>query len=97
MRPGDLALIYHTGQEKAAVGIARLDSEPYPDPKAQSPKLLVVDLVPLRRLERPVLLLQIKNDPAFAQHPLVRQGRLSVVPLTRTQWDKVLALAAAKG
>jgi predicted RNA-binding protein with PUA-like domain len=96
MQPGDMALIYHTGAEKAAVGIARIVSAPYPDPRADDSKLLVVDLVPVQRLQRPVTLSQIKADRTFAQHPLVRQGRLSVVPLTQTEWDRILSLATGK-
>ncbi|HWP02079.1 MAG TPA: EVE domain-containing protein [Gemmatimonadaceae bacterium] len=96
MQPGDTALIYHTGSEKAAVGIARIVSAPYPDPEGHDPKLLVVDLVPVQRLQHPVTLLQIKADRTFAQHPLVRQGRLSVVPLTQVEWDRIQKLASSK-
>src|SRR5687767_1852585 len=81
MRPGDDALIYHTGDEKAIVGLARVTKAAYPDPKANDPKLLVVELAPVRPLS-PVTLSAIKGDSAFRDSPLVRQGRLSVVPLT---------------
>ncbi|MGH7719992.1 MAG: EVE domain-containing protein [Gemmatimonadaceae bacterium] len=87
MQPGDDALIYHTGGEKAAVGLARVTKAAYPDPKATDPKLLVVDLAPVRKLSRPVTLHEIKSDPAFRDSPLVRQGRLSVVPLTDAQFS----------
>jgi predicted RNA-binding protein with PUA-like domain len=90
MRNGDHALLYHTGNEKAIVGVARIASDPYPDPKASDPKLAVVDVVPGRPLEHPVTLAAIKADPAFATLGLVRHSRLSVVPLLPTQWKRLL-------
>jgi predicted RNA-binding protein with PUA-like domain len=88
MKPGDDALIYHTGDEKAVVGLARVTKAAYPDPKAKDPKLLVVELAPVRRLTRSVTLQEIKADAAFRESPLVRQGRLSVVPLTEEQFGR---------
>jgi predicted RNA-binding protein with PUA-like domain len=93
MQPGDLALIYHTGDERQAVGLAEVTSRPYPDPQLGDPKLVVVDVRPLRRLVRPIALAAIKADPAFADFALVRQGRLSVVPVTPAQWAKLMAMA----
>ena len=93
MRPGDLALIYHTGDERQAVGLAEVTSAPYPDPKLGDPKLVVVDVRPLRRLPRPVTLAAVKADPAFAGFALVREGRLSVVPVSPEQWGRLMALA----
>ena len=93
MRPGDLALIYHTGDERQAVGLAEVTSAPYPDPKASDPKLVVVDIRSLRRLPQPVTLAAVKADPAFADFALVRQGRLSVVPATAAQWTRLLGMA----
>jgi predicted RNA-binding protein with PUA-like domain len=93
MQPGDLALIYHTGDERQAVGLAEITSAPYPDPQAGDPKLVVVDLRPLRRLPRPVTLAAVKADPEFADFALVRQGRLSVVPATDAQWARLLRMA----
>lgn len=93
MHPGDLALIYHTGDERQAVGLAEITSEPYPDPQQNDPKLVVVNLKPLRPLARPVTLTAIKANPAFADFALVRQGRLSVVPVSPTQWAMLLAMA----
>ncbi len=89
MKPGDDALIYHTGGEKAVVGLARVTKAAYPDPKAKDPKLLVVEITPVRRLPRPVTLQEIKAQPAFGQSPLVRQGRLSVVPLSDEQFARL--------
>jgi predicted RNA-binding protein with PUA-like domain len=92
MVPGDRVLIYHSGRERAAVGTARVAGHPRPDPAEA--RLVVVDLVPEGRLARPVGLTELKADPAFTGSPLVRQGRLSVVPLTADQWGRVLALAS---
>lgn len=89
MKPGDDAVIYHTGEEKTVVGLARVTKAAYPDPKANDPKLLVVDIAPVRRAVKPVTLKEIKADPAFRESPLVRQGRLSVVPLTEEQFRRI--------
>jgi predicted RNA-binding protein with PUA-like domain len=88
---GDRALVYHTGDEKAAVGDAELVSAAYDDPK--DPKLAVIDLRAGAPLARPVTLAQLKAEPLFADSPLVKQGRLSFVPLTDAQWKRVQALA----
>lgn len=92
-RRGDQALIYHTGDERRAVGLAEVTSDPYPDPRLGDPKLVVVDVRPLRALARPVGLAAIKADPFFAEFALVRQGRLSVVPVSDEQWARLLAIA----
>ena len=92
MKAGDLAFVYHTGDVKAAVGVAEVTRAAYPDPKFKGGKLLVVDLKPVRRLSAEVSLATIKAMPLFAESPLVRQGRLSVVPLTKPQWDAILKL-----
>lgn len=97
MRSGDEALIYHTGDERQAVGLAQVVSDPYPDPKQSDPRLIVVDVVPLRALPHPVSLNAIKSDPFFADFALVRQGRLSVVPVTAAQWERLLAMAEGRG
>ena len=95
-RQGDLVVVYHTGDEKAAVGIAELVSGPYVDPKARDARLWVFDLAPRKRLAQPVTLATIKSTAAFATSPLVKQGRLSVVPLDDAQWKAILALAKTK-
>jgi predicted RNA-binding protein with PUA-like domain len=92
MRPGDEALIYHTGEEKAVVGIARVTGEPRPDPQAKDPRLTVVDPKAVGRLPHPVTLATIKADPAFADLALVRIGRLSVMPATAAQYRRLLKL-----
>src|SRR5688572_18314847 len=77
MKKGDLALIYHTGGERQAVGIAQITSAPYPDPKEDDEKLAVVDLKPVKPLKNPVPLDVIKSDPAFTGWDLLRISRLS--------------------
>jgi predicted RNA-binding protein with PUA-like domain len=91
MLEGDDAFIYHTGNEKAVVGLARVASAPYPDPK--NPKLVVVDVEPVKPLPRTVPLAEIKAEPAFAELGLVRVPRLSVVPVEPAQWKRLLAMA----
>ncbi len=92
MRKGDAVLIYHTGDEKAAVGLAEVASEPYADPKATDPRMAVVDLKAGDRLPRPVPLSAIKAEPALKDLALVRMPRLSVVPADAAQWKKLMAL-----
>lgn len=93
MRPGDAVMIYHTGDEKAVVGLAEVASEPYADPGDKAGKLYVVDLRAGRRLARPVTLAAIRAEAAFKDLALVRQPRLSVVPLAESQWQRLLALS----
>ena len=92
MRRGDEALIYHSGDERAIVGIARAASDPYPDPKLLDPKRVVIDLVPVRALGLPVPLSRIKADKRFADFGLVRISRLSVMPVSAAQWKAILSL-----
>lgn len=86
MKQGDRLVVYHTGDVKAAVGTARVVREAYPDPKAKDDRLVVVDLEPEGRLPKPVSLAEIRALPAFRDSSLLRQGRLSVVPLDAAQW-----------
>lgn len=94
MQPDDQAMMYHTGDERAMVGIARITTAAYPDPALDNPKLVVVDVAPVQALSQPVTLAQIKAEPLFADSPLVRQGRLSVVPCTAEQWQWLLERSA---
>jgi len=96
MQPGDLALIYHTGDQRQAVGLAEITSAPYADPQAGDPKLVVVDIRPLRPLPQPIPLAAVKADPEFADFGLVRLGRLSVVPVTPAHWGKLLGMAGER-
>jgi predicted RNA-binding protein with PUA-like domain len=93
MLEGDDALIYHTGNEKSLIGLARIASAPYPDPSSEDPKMVVVDVEAGKALPRPVSLAQIKADPAFKDLGLVRMSRLSVVPVEPDQWKRLLAMA----
>lgn len=93
MKKGDLALIYHTGNEKAAVGVAEIASEPYPDPKDPTGKATVIDLKPKKKLAHPVSLATIKADDAFAGFDLLRIGRLSVVPVPDAMWKRLETLS----
>lgn len=96
MKAGDQALIYHTGNERAAVGIAKITKGPYPDPKENDPKLVVVDLESGKALGRPVTLDEIKADKTFAGWDLLRIGRLSVVPTPKLMWDRIIEMSKEK-
>ena len=85
-KAGDLALVYHTGGEKAAVGICEIVKPAYGEPP-------VVDVKAREKLGKPVTLATLKADPAFSESPLVRQGRLSFVPISEKQWARVLHLS----
>jgi predicted RNA-binding protein with PUA-like domain len=89
---GDRALVYHTGGERAAVGIARVTSDPYPDPRGDDPRLVVFDVEPERRLPEPVTLAAVKAEPAFEGFDLVRLPRLSVMPVPPEHWRRLLKM-----
>jgi predicted RNA-binding protein with PUA-like domain len=93
MKKGDSALIYHTGTERSAVGVAEILSDPYPDPKLDDPKLVVVKLGVKKKLPRPVELTEFRADPAFAGWDLLRISRLSVVPVPPAMWKRIQSLA----
>ena len=93
MRGGDRALIYHTGEERAVVGEARILSDPYPDPKQKNPRLVVVDLAAKGKLARPVSLDEIRKQAALKDFDLVRLPRLSVMPVSESQWSAIMSLA----
>jgi len=93
MKKGDSAIIYHTGDERAAVGIAQITSAPHPDPTEDDEKLAVVELKPKKKLKRPVTLDEFKADKAFAGWDLLRIGRLSVVPVPEKMWDRLIELS----
>jgi predicted RNA-binding protein with PUA-like domain len=95
MAPGDRVLVYHSGADRQIVGVALVVSAPYPDPTADDPRWVVVDLEPLRPLPRPVTLASVKADAALAETGLVRQSRLSVMPLDEAQFERVLELGGA--
>jgi predicted RNA-binding protein with PUA-like domain len=88
---GDTALIYHTGGEKAVVGLAEILGPAYADP--DNPKLAIVDIAAGARLVSPVTLTALKSERLFAESPLVRQGRLSFVPISDSQFRRIMALS----
>jgi predicted RNA-binding protein with PUA-like domain len=93
MNKGDLAFVYHTGDEKAIVGIAQVASVPYPDPKQTNEKLVVIELKAQEKLKKPVTLASVKARREFAQFDLVRLPRLSVMPVSPGQWQELLAMS----
>jgi predicted RNA-binding protein with PUA-like domain len=92
-QPGEVCVIYHTGDEKQAIGLATVERTAYPDPNQQDDKLVVIDVRAGQRLPRPVKLEQMRADPRFADSPLLRMSRLSVVPLTDEQYAAILELS----
>ena len=92
MKRGDLVLFYHSVSEKQVVGIARVVREHYPDPTSGDDRWVVVDLVPEAALPEPVPLAAIKNDERLSEIALVRQARLSVMPLKKEAFDAIVEL-----
>lgn len=97
MKKGDRAIIYHTGTERAAVAIAEVAGNPYPDPNEDDAKRVVVDIQFKSMLDSPVTLEQIKADKAFAGWDLLRIGRLSVVPTPDEVWNRLIELSKSGG
>jgi predicted RNA-binding protein with PUA-like domain len=95
IKRGDRIFYYHTGKQKAVVAVAKAASDAYPDPKDASGRLFVVDVVPEKALARPVTLAEIKADASFADFPLVRMSRLSVMPVTDVEWKRIETLSRA--
>lgn len=93
MTKGDDVMIYHTGDEKAVVGLGRVTRPAYADPKKSDPRLVVIEIEPVKRLAKPVSLSVIKAEKAFAALALVRQPRLSVAPIDEKLWSRLLDLA----
>jgi predicted RNA-binding protein with PUA-like domain len=93
IKNGDRILYYHSGDERAVVGIVKAVSDAYPDPEDVTGKYVAVDVAPVARLPRPVTLAEIKVDPAFKDFPLVRTGRLSVMPVTDAAWTRIERMA----
>lgn len=93
---GDEAFIYHTGKERRIVGVARIVKGPYGDPKKNNPKLVVVEIVPVRALRSPVTLDQIKTDPFFLKWDLIKYSRLSFMPVPDPIWERILMLSAGR-
>ncbi len=96
VRRGDLVLVYHTGDERAVVGLAKAASDPYPDPQQKDARLAVIDLQAKQKLPRPVPLDEIRKSSALKDFDLVRLPRLSVMPVSDNQWTTILAMAGKK-
>lgn len=95
VKKGDAIFYYHTGGEKAVVAVARAASDAYPDPADRSGKLYAVDVVPVKKLARPVTLAEIKAKPVFKDFPLVRISRLSVMPVSEKEWSEIEKMSAS--
>ncbi len=96
MKPGDLAFFYHSVKEKCIVGIARVISEPYPDPTAKDGDWVVVDVEPAFAFEEPVTLGKIKAEKSLAEMVLVKNSRLSVQPVRKAEFDRIAELGRKK-
>ncbi|MEP7305184.1 MAG: EVE domain-containing protein [Acidobacteriota bacterium] len=94
VKKGDRVFYYHTGTEKAIVGIATALGDAYADPDDASGKRAVVEIAPVKALRRPVTLADIKADAAFRDFALVRISRLSVMPVTDDEWARIEQLSA---
>jgi predicted RNA-binding protein with PUA-like domain len=92
VKKGDRIFFYHTGDQKAVVGIAKAADAAYPDPADKDGKLYAVDVVPVRKLAKPITLKAVKADKSFADFPLTRIPRLSVMPVSDDEWERMLAL-----
>ena len=97
VKKGDRIFYYHTGDEKAVVGIAKALGDAYPDPKDNTGKASVVDVAPVGKLARPVTLKEIKADARFKDFPLVRMSRLSVMPVSDVEWNRIEKLSEKAG
>ena len=93
VKKGDKIFFYHTGDEKSVVGICRAAGDAYPDPADKTGKLYAVDVEPVKKLPSPVTLAAVKGDPRFAQFPLTRIPRLSVMPVPADEWKWILEMS----
>jgi predicted RNA-binding protein with PUA-like domain len=96
MKNGDRAFFYHSGEDKAVVGIAEIVKEYYPDHTDESRKFGMVDVIPVAALPKPVTLVQIKAEPKLKDLALVRQSRLSVMPIDEKSWKLICAMGGGK-
>ncbi|MDE1842624.1 MAG: EVE domain-containing protein [Thaumarchaeota archaeon] len=89
-KKGDQAIFYHTGDERQAVGIVEMITDPYPNPKESEKRFIVFDVKFVKRLKRPVTLDEIKNDAKFKNWELVKNSRLSTMPVPKPLWDEII-------
>ena len=92
-KKGDMVFIYHTADEKQIIGIGEIISDSYSDPKSDNPRMAVFDIKPLKKLKRPVTLAEIKADKRFSEFRLVKESRLSVVPVPKDIWDDIIKIS----
>jgi len=90
MKKGDMALFYHTGDEKRIVGMIEITSNPFPNTKEEDERFVVVDVKPISRLKRPITLDEIKKDNKFKNWELLKISRLSVMPVPKNLWDEII-------
>jgi len=93
MKLGDLALFYHSQKEKAIVGIAQIVKEYYQDPTTDDTHWVAVDIAPVETFKKPVTLAQIKEDPQLKNIGLLKQSRLSVIPVTNEEYNEIIKLS----
>jgi predicted RNA-binding protein with PUA-like domain len=96
MKVGDRVLFYHSGKDKAVVGIAEVAKSAYADPTADDPQWVAVDLKPIKVLDTPVQLAAIRYDKRLSQLPLIRQSQLSVMPLTKDEFEAIVTMGKSK-
>ena len=96
MKNGDRVLFYHSGKDKAVVGLAEVVKSAYQDPTADDPQWVAVDLKPIKPFATPVLLAAIRYDKRLSQLPLIRQSQLSVMPLTKDEFDVIVTMGNSK-
>ena len=96
MKPGDKVLFYHSGKGKEVVGMAEVIKAAYPDPTADDPQWVAVDLKPLKALANSVQLAAIRYDKRLSQLPLIRQSQLSVMALTKDEFEVIVSMGSSK-
>jgi predicted RNA-binding protein with PUA-like domain len=96
MKAGERVLFYHSGKDKAVVGVAEVAKAAYADPTADDEQWVAVDLKPVKRLKNPVQLAAIRYDKRLSDLPLIRQSQLSVMPLTKDEFDTIVATGDGK-
>jgi len=96
MKAGDAVFFYHSGKEKSVVGIAQVARAAYPDPTADDPSWVAVDIKPVKPLSQPVPLIDIRANPKLRNLLLIRQSRLSVMPVTQQEFQEIVRMGSVK-
>ena len=94
MTKGDLCFFYHSVKEKSVIGIVKVTKESYPDPTDKTGKFVVVEVEVVKELYKPVTLSQIKEIKILKNIPLIKQSRLSVMPLKKIEWDTIIKISS---